>query len=141
MKTEWWFALLGGGMIGLSATFLMLALGRVAGISGILGSLLDPTVSDKVWRAGFLLGLVVAGAVMFALTPASFQGAPQIGLPGVVLAGLLVGFGTRLGAGCTSGHGVCGVSRLSIRSLAATVTFIAAGALTVAMVSALGVRP
>jgi uncharacterized membrane protein YedE/YeeE len=110
---------------------LMLALnGRVTGISGIVGGLLIPKPGDIAWRALFVAGLLLGGVIALGVSPAAFT--PGVAAPGVVaLAGLLVGFGTRVGNGCTSGHGVCGISRLSPRSLAATVTFISAGAVTV----------
>lgn len=132
-----WSALAGGALIGLAASILLLALGRIAGISGLLGGLLFPTRGDVSWRAAFLAGLVIAGAAVWALWPTSFGASPR-GLGFAIVAGLLVGAGTRLGNGCTSGHGVCGLSRLSVRSLAATVTFIGAGMATVTMLRMLG---
>jgi uncharacterized protein len=124
-------ALLGGSLLGLSACLLMLSLGRVAGISGIVAGLFAAAHDDRSWRLVFVLGLI-AGCFVVRLARADAQ--PIIitaGVPALVLAGLLVGFGTRFGNGCTSGHGVCGLARLSPRSLAATLTFMAAGALTV----------
>lgn len=126
--------LLGGLMIGAAAALLLLGTGRIAGISGILGGLVPPRPGiDAPGSVAFLAGLVGAPA-LWALT----VGAPAIdiaaGTPVLVLAGLLVGFGTRLGNGCTSGHGVCGMSRLSVRSLAATAVFMTVAALTVATV-------
>ena len=125
-------ALAGGGLIGAAAVLLMALEGRIAGISGIVGGLLPPTpASDKGWRIAFLVGLI-AGPVLVALAlgiPA--VGAPMVGIGGALLAGALVGLGTGLGSGCTSGHGVCGLARLSPRSLAATLTFMATAALTV----------
>jgi uncharacterized membrane protein YedE/YeeE len=124
-------ALLGGSLLGLSACLLMLSLGRVAGISGIVAALFSPAHDDRSWRATFVLGLI-AGCFVVRLAGAEAQ--PIVitaGVPVLVIAGLVVGFGTRLGNGCTSGHGVCGLARLSPRSLAATLTFMAAGALTV----------
>lgn len=122
--------LLGGAMIGLSAVLLMLSLGRIAGISGILGGALGPQGTDRPWRLAFLAGLLAPGFVLVLLGVK-----PQVdfvaGTPLLVLAGLLVGFGTRLGSGCTSGHGVCGLARLSQRSLVAVLTFMAAGFVTV----------
>lgn len=132
-----WSALGGGILIGLSASLLLLGLGRIAGVSGLLGGVLFPTRGDIGWRLAFLIGLVVAGVAAFALAPASMEASPR-SLGTVIAAGLLVGAGTRLGTGCTSGHGVCGMSRLSVRSLAATMTFIAAGMLTVTLVGWLG---
>jgi uncharacterized membrane protein YedE/YeeE len=125
--------LLGGSLIGVSASYLLVSQGRIAGISGILSGLISPKSADKAWRAAFLLGLFVAGTIAsFMLRSASEQ--PIGSVPLVIVAGLLVGFGARLGGGCTSGHGVCGVSRLSPRSLVATAVFIATGALTVFLV-------
>lgn len=125
-------SLIGGAMIGLAA-FLLLALnGRIAGISGILGGLLDAERKELGWRltflAGLLLGPLAVGLVVpQAVPPLRFEG--SLGL--ALLAGLLVGFGTRLGGGCTSGHGVCGIARLSPRSLVATAIFMSVAIVTV----------
>lgn len=121
----------GGILIGLASILVLRIQGRVAGISGICGSLLRPTRGDISWRVGFVLGLLSAGVTAAAFAPGAVDLAGAPALPWVALAGLLVGFGTRLGNGCTSGHGVCGVSRLSRRSIVATATFMAAGAATV----------
>jgi len=126
-------AAIGGALIGLAAALLMLLTGRIAGISGILGGCLGTAGGDKGWRLAFLGGLVLApltGAVAgYGLTtpqmPASFTV--------IIAAGLLVGFGTRLGSGCTSGHGVCGIARLSPRSITATAVFMATAILVVAL--------
>ena len=123
-----WSALCGGALIGISASLLLLLNGRVAGISGIVGGLVRPRPQETSWRALFVAGLLVGGLVLFLLRPASFGAAP-VSLPLAIVAGLFVGFGTRLGSGCTSGHGVCGLSRFSRRSLAATMTFMATGAM------------
>ncbi|HET8932240.1 MAG TPA: YeeE/YedE family protein [Polyangiales bacterium] len=128
-------SLLGGMLIGLAATLLLIGSGRVAGVSGILAGLL--TTSDRIWRGLFVLGLLAAGAFAAWLAPDSIGGSPR-SLPVLAIAGLLVGVGTRLGDGCTSGHGVCGLSRMSPRSLAATLTFVAVGMLTAYCVRALG---
>lgn len=132
--------LLGGALIGFSVSLFLLAHGRVAGISGLLGGLLQSSPTDVPIRGWFLFGLILAGLFARALFPASFSdlATPRLGV--AVAAGLLVGFGTRLGNGCTSGHGVCGISRLSVRSLFATVTFISSGALTVLVARLLGGR-
>ena len=126
-------ALLGGVLIGLGASLLLLFNGRVAGISGIAGGLLQPSRGEVGWRLAFIGGLVGGGLLLRVLLPGAFgQGsgvAPGYGL--VVLSGLLVGFGTRLGSGCTSGHGVCGLGRGAPRSLGATLTFVAMGMLAV----------
>jgi len=124
-------ATIGGMLIGLSAALLWLGTGRIAGISGILGSLLAPTSGETAWRATFLAGLV-AGPLLYRAAGGSLPEIVLAGSPAVVIAGgLLVGFGTRLGGGCTSGHGVCGFARLSPRSIAATVLFMASGFATV----------
>jgi uncharacterized protein len=130
-------ALIGGGLIGAAASILLLGSGRVAGISGILGGLLTPTRGDRSWRALFLLGLLAAGVIAAAFAPQLIGSSPR-SLPTLIAAGLLVGSGTRLGNGCTSGHGVCGISRLSPRSLVATATFIAAGMIVVRMLAWIG---
>ena len=124
-------ALVGGGLIGLASVVLMLFIGRVAGIAGIVGGLFGSGGSGIGWRLAFIAGLI-AGPFVVPLAGGTI---PDITidapLPMVVAAGLLVGFGTRLGNGCTSGHGICGLSRLSPRSLIATLTFMAAGAAVV----------
>ncbi|POZ63086.1 YeeE/YedE family protein [Chromobacterium alticapitis] len=120
-----WSALAGGALIGLAAAWLVLLNGRVAGISGIVGHLLAPG-GDKDWRLAFVAGLVLSPWLyrLFAAPPAiALDDKPWL----LIAAGLLVGFGSRQGSGCTSGHGVCGLARLSPRSLAATLTFMAAG--------------
>lgn len=138
MTIDWnaftpWSALAGGVLIGIAAAMFALLNGRIAGISGVLGGLLSPAKGDVAWRAAFVLGLVAAPAVYLL---AAALPKPQIDASwgALVIAGLLVGIGTRYGSGCTSGHGVCGLSRLSPRSLAATVTFMGAGFLTVFVV-------
>ena len=128
MPSSWMFALLGGALIGAAGSLLFLTHGRIAGISGVLGSLLPPVARDRDWRLAFIGGLLAAGLVGGVVSP-SMVGASVRSLPVVIIAGLLVGFGTRLGSGCTSGHGVCGLSRLSIRSLVAVATFMTTGAL------------
>ncbi|MDM0019392.1 YeeE/YedE family protein [Variovorax saccharolyticus] len=138
MRIDWnqftpWSALAGGILIGIAAAMLILLNGRIAGISGVLGGLLRPARGELAWRLAFVAGLVGAPCVhaLFAAFPR-----PQIDAQfgALVVAGLLVGFGTRLGSGCTSGHGVCGLSRLSPRSLVATATFMAAGFATVFLI-------
>jgi uncharacterized membrane protein YedE/YeeE len=123
-------ALAGGILLGLAAAALVLGNGRVLGISGIVGGLFSPRRSEVAWRLTFLLGLVLSPVVYTSL---SALPTPTIeaSTPTLVVAGLLVGLGTRYGAGCTSGHGVCGLARLSPRSLVATVAFMAAGFATV----------
>ncbi len=127
-------SLLGGALIGLGAAILLLFNGRVAGISGILGGALNPAPGDTLWRLMFLLGLASTGAAAVLLRPQAFVAGPTRSIFALALAGFLVGYGARLGNGCTSGHGVCGVSRLSPRSLLATATFILSGAITVFVV-------
>lgn len=127
-----WASLLGGVLIGLSAVMVMALFGRIAGIAGIAqGALALPGAArDRDWRWAFLAGLIVAPLAVMALGGTVAQTVPA-NLPGMALAGLLVGTGTALGSGCTSGHGVCGLARLSGRSLAAVATFMAAGFATV----------
>ncbi|GAB2788839.1 YeeE/YedE family protein [Halomonas shantousis] len=137
--TASWHGLVGGILIGLSAVWLMATLGRIAGISGILAGLLGRPDGDSAWRLTFLLGLVSGPALIMllggglgnAVGTAGVIGAPVGGTELMLVAGLLVGLGTGLGSGCTSGHGVCGLARLSPRSLAATLTFVAVAMLTV----------
>lgn len=127
---------IGGMLIGLSAAMLLLFSGRIAGISGIVGGLLTrPPRSEVVWRLLFLAGLVVGGVAMALLQPGLFAMEIDRSVWALAAAGLLVGFGTRLGNGCTSGHGVCGISRMSPRSIAATLTFMATGAISVFVVN------
>ena len=121
-------ALLGGALLGAGASLLLLVEGRVAGVSGILAEGLGDPWRNLRWRLPFLAGLVAAGAALHLALPAAFV-APRVAPLGIVAAGLLVGFGARLANGCTSGHGVSGLSRLSPRSVVATLTFIAFGAL------------
>ena len=135
MSIDWnaftpWSALAGGMLIGLATAMFVLLNGRIAGISGVLGGLLKPLAGDLLWRVAFIAGLIVAP---LAYTLVSVVPAVQIDAEygALIAAGLLVGVGTRYGAGCTSGHGVCGLSRLSPRSLAATLVFMGAGFVTV----------
>ncbi|MFL5271179.1 MAG: YeeE/YedE family protein [Anaeromyxobacteraceae bacterium] len=126
--------LVGGVLIGAAATLLLLVNGRVAGVSGIAAGLLSPARGDWGWRAAFVGGLVAGGLLLRVFAPASF-GAPVVSSAATAVAScLLVGFGTRLGGGCTSGHGVCGVSRGAPRSILATATFVLTGAVTVFVV-------
>ncbi|NUP08959.1 MAG: YeeE/YedE family protein [Polyangiaceae bacterium] len=122
--------LAGGALIGLASALYLATHGRIAGISGIVSGVLD-RAGDWRARLAFIVGLVAAGALVALAKPLLFEG-PVASLPVVAAAGLLVGMGTRLGSGCTSGHGVCGTGRLSLRSVAATLTFMATGALAVA---------
>ena len=126
-------AAIGGALIGLSAVLLMALTGRIAGISGIFAGLINPQTTDRAWRAAFIGGLVAAplAAALLGHT------VPTPRMPGsyitVVIGGLLVGFGTRLGSGCTSGHGICGIARLSPRSIVATGVFMMAAIIVVAL--------
>jgi uncharacterized membrane protein YedE/YeeE len=124
-------SLVGGVLIGLSATILLLFNGRIAGISGILYNGLFGARDEARWRLAFLGGLILAGLVVWLVSPGLFAVEYDRSIWAVAVAGLLVGIGVRLGSGCTSGHGVCGLSRLSPRSLVATLTFITTGAITV----------
>ena len=126
-------ALLGGGLIGLASVLLMMLTGRIAGISGILGGCLTLSVGDWLWRFAFIVGLVLApvasGLLGYSL-PTPLMPASWVM---IAIAGLLVGFGSRLGGGCTSGHGICGIGRLSMRSIAATIVFMTTAVITVAI--------
>ena len=126
-------ALSGGALIGLAAALFVLFNGRIAGISGIVGGLFRPGAGDVAWRVAFLAGLLAAPGVFRIVAPLPVVEI-EAGSGTLILAGLLVGIGTRYGAGCTSGHGVCGLSRLSPRSLVATVSFMLAGFVTVFVV-------
>ena len=134
MNIDWnhftpWASLIGGLSLGVASAVFILINGRILGISGILGGLLPPKVGDIGWRVAFLLGMLAAPTVFMALAPAGLASEPRIdaGFWTVSAAGLLVGIGTRYASGCTSGHGVCGLSRLSPRSLVATLSFMGAG--------------
>lgn len=128
-----WTSLAGGLLIGVAAAFFLLLNGRIAGISGIVGGLLRPAAGEVAWRLAFILGLISAPLLFQAFSPLP---AVQVDADTttLIVAGLLVGVGTRYGSGCTSGHGVCGLSRLSPRSLVATAAFMAAGFVTVFVV-------
>jgi hypothetical protein len=138
MTIDWahftpWASLGGGVLLGIASAMMVLLSGRILGISGILGGLLAPRTGDTGWRLAFLLGMVAAPMVFAALMPPELLPVVRIDAsePVIALAGVLVGLGTRYGSGCTSGHGVCGLSRLSPRSLVATLGFMAAGFATV----------
>ena len=138
MTIDWahftpWASLAGGVVLGLGSAIFILFNGRILGISTIMGGLLPPQSGNILWRLVFLAGLFLAPAVFGWLAPADLITAPRIDaeLWGLIAAGLLVGFGTRCASGCTSGHGVCGLSRLSVRSLVATLSFMTAGFVTV----------
>ena len=125
--------LLGGALLGLAASMLMILTGRLAGVSGVLGGLLTPRPGDRAWRVAFIAGLIAA-PLLAALAGAPLP-APRMtsNMALIALAGLLVGFGTRIGNGCTSGHGVCGFARLSTRSITATLIFMITAIITVAI--------
>lgn len=124
-------ALVGGLLLGGSALLLLLVQGRIAGISGILAGLMGAVSNDSAWRWRFILGLVTGGAIGFGLLDLPAPDLSQIKWPWFVVAGFLVGFGAKLGNGCTSGHGICGIGRLSVRSIVATMIFMLAGMVTV----------
>ena len=135
MTIDWnhftpWSALAGGGLVGISVALLILLNGRIAGITGIIGGLFIPAKGDAAWRVAFTFGLIIAPIIWLL-----FGKLPEITIDAnyglLVIAGLIVGFGARLGSGCTSGHGVCGISRLSPRSIIATLAFMGTGFLTV----------
>ena len=141
MTIDWfhftpWASLTGGVLLGVASAMFILLNGRILGISGILGGLLPPKLGDSVWRIAFLLGMFSAPLVFTALAPAGFASAPRIDATEltVIAAGLLVGIGTRYASGCTSGHGVCGLSRMSPRSLVATLSFMGAGFIAVYLI-------
>lgn len=123
--------LIGGLLIGIAVTILLLFNGRVAGISGIVSGLISPSRKDKIWRFTFILGMLAGGGVLKILTPEVFINSSGRSFGAIALAGFLVGIGTVMGGGCTSGHGVCGVSRLSLRSILATIIFIFFGVISV----------
>jgi len=138
MNIDWsaftpWSAAIGGVVIGFAAALLVLVNGRVAGISGIVGAMLSPRAGEFAWRLAFVAGLLVA-PLAYAAVAALPTITIEAGYPILIAAGLLVGIGTRFAGGCTSGHGVCGLSRLSPRSLVATLSFMAAGFITVFVV-------
>jgi uncharacterized membrane protein YedE/YeeE len=138
MQIDWlhftpWTSLVGGLLLGVAAALLFLNSGRILGITGILEGVMAPKSGDTHWRLAFLLGMLASPWVAQLVLPMDWRHAPRIDANWgvVVVAGLLVGFGTRWGAGCTSGHGICGLSRLSVRSLIATMSFMSTGFVTV----------
>ncbi len=134
-----WPALLGGTLIGVSASALLVLTGKTAGVSGIVDGVLRGEKGELGWKVAFAAGLIVGGAVLLWLAPDKLPAAAPRSLPLALSAGLLVGFGTRVGGGCTSGHGVCGIGRLSVRGIVATCVFIAVGAVTVIVLRMIGV--
>ncbi len=139
MNIEWLNALVGGVLIGISVSLMLLWNGRVTGISGIINGIITPQKGDTQWRILFVLGLLLGGFVIGLQKPDAFTNQVESSDWTLVVAGLLVGFGTILGSGCTSGHGVCGISRMSPRSLIATISFMLAGILAVVLFKAIGV--
>jgi uncharacterized membrane protein YedE/YeeE len=139
MPTEWINALVGGVLIGTAVSLMLYLNGRVTGISGIINGVLTPAKNDTLWRVLFIAGLFLGGLTLRTLDTNVFENTLKTETWTVVFAGLLVGFGTIMGSGCTSGHGVCGISRMSPRSIVATVVFIGAGILSVVIFRALGV--
>lgn len=130
-------ALAGGALIGLAACLLWLGSGKVLGVSGIVAGAFDPGARDRTWRLVFLMGLCAGGLLLAWAAPSAIGSTPR-SLAALAAGGLLVGYGARLGGGCTSGHGVCGIARGSKRSLVATLTFMATAALVVFLERALG---
>lgn len=127
-------ALIGGVLIGFAAVLLLFADGKIAGISGMIGGVMRTPTSSSDWRYAFLGGMIIGGWVLQRAGVIVFTPAEGRSLAAIIAAGLLVGFGTQIGSGCTSGHGVCGIGRFSMRSIVATLIFIAAGAITVFVV-------
>ena len=127
-------ATIGGGLIGLAAVMMMGLKGRITGVSGILTGALTEPADERLWRALFIIGIVIGGAIPALLSLDFKPPEPEAGTIIIIAGGLLVGLGTSLGSGCTSGHGICGVSRLSPRSIVATCTFMAAGFLCVYLI-------
>ena len=126
----------GGILIGISASIMLLFSGRIAGVSGIFGGMLFQQGKERAWRLSFITGLIGGGILLYAINAEFFENSSGRGLLAVNIAGFLVGIGTRIGGGCTSGHGVCGIGRLSVRSIVATVTFVFAGMLAVVLFKA-----
>jgi uncharacterized protein len=139
MHQDWINALFGGVIIGISVSLMLLWNGRVTGISGIINGTLSPVKGDTGWRVLFIGGLLLGGLTLKVLNPKVFSGSLPTETWTIAVAGLLVGFGTIMGSGCTSGHGICGISRMSPRSLVATIVFIAAGVAAVVVFRKLGV--
>ncbi len=138
MEADWYYALFGGALIGISALLVLAGLGKIAGISGIFANSFIQPSEDRFWRRAFVFGMFSAGLLSNFYWPASLQGKIESDEWTVIVAGLLVGFGTRLGNGCTSGHGVCGISRFSLPSLLATICFILSGMISVYLFKQIG---
>ena len=127
-------SLTGGILIGIAASMMLLFSGKIAGVSGIFGGMLFQQGAERSWRLSFVAGLIAGGILLYILNAEFFENTSGRGLLAVTIAGLMVGIGTRVGGGCTSGHGVCGIGRLSGRSIVATVTFVLAGMAIVVLV-------
>ena len=125
--------LTGGILIGIAASMMLLFSGRIAGVSGIFAGMLFQQGKERSWKLSFITGLIGGGVLLYTINPEFFENSSGRGLLAVNIAGLLVGIGTRIGGGCTSGHGVCGIGRLSVRSIVATVTFVFAGMFAVVL--------
>lgn len=139
MSTDIVNALIGGGVVGFSVSLMLLLNGRVTGISGIVNGTLSPTKGDVLWRLYFIIGLILGGFVIYQNNAQKFENTLNSSWINLVIAGLLVGFGSVMGSGCTSGHGVCGISRRSPRSIIATLVFMFAGLVSVLVYRRLGV--
>ncbi|ELX8378535.1 YeeE/YedE family protein [Providencia vermicola] len=144
MSIDWanftpWSAAAGGVLIGAAVSLLLLLNGRIAGISGILSGVLKPIAGDTAWKVAFILGIMIAPSlfILFFFSP---EVTITTSTPIIILAGLLVGFGTRMGSGCTSGHGICGMARFSRRSIVAVVTFMVVAFATVALINFFDLR-
>ncbi len=134
-----WSAAIGGGLIGLAVALLLVFNGRIAGISGILAGILKPLKGDTAWKIAFVLGIIVA-PLLFTFFVYSPEVKITTSIPVLIVAGLFVGFGTRLGGGCTSGHGICGMARFSRRSIVAVLIFMVVAFITVALSNLYGLR-
>lgn len=133
--TEYLSAFVGGSLIGLASVLMLLFNGRILGVSGIVGGIFQKRSKEQVWRYSFLVGLFAGGGILKLILPTAFSFSLSRSLYALAVAGLMVGYGTRLGNGCTSGHGICGVSRLSPRSFMATLTFMGFGAAVVFVIN------
>ena len=134
MEFEVLMPLTGGVLIGIAASMILLFSGKIAGVSGIFGGMLFQQGKERAWRLSFIAGLIAGGIPLYIINAELFENSSGRGLLAVTIAGLLVGIGTRVGGGCTSGHGVCGIGRLSGRALVATITFVFAGMVIVSLV-------
>lgn len=139
MEQDWINGILGGLLIGASASIVLYFIGTVTGVSGIIYKTTTQKLQTNVWERYFFVGMMLSGFILFQLNPIANDQVDEIHPAILVIAGLLVGIGTRLGGGCTSGHGVCGMSRLSPRSIIATITFVLAGVLAVVFLRQNGV--